>query len=165
MNRTAALMEVQTLGDGLLLAGRPEAHGLFDSDTERDTRSWNQAQPVLFITLFSKSITGLEKNMPKRTITGTLFVSLSDYQDPDQLNDENEDRVIQALTFTAYKIGLDGYCKAGTATVTVELDDESELVDNKAESIRAEIKKVRAESENAITRLTEKLNSLLAIAA
>lgn len=51
MNRTAALMEVQTLGDGLLLAGELGAHGLFDSDTKRETRSWNQAQPVLFIAL------------------------------------------------------------------------------------------------------------------
>lgn len=103
--------------------------------------------------------------MSKRIIKGVLNVSLSDYQDPDQLKDPDEARALKALTFSTYPIGLDGYCKAGTATVIVELDDESELIENKAASIRAEIKKVRADSENAITRLTEKLNSLLAIAA
>ena len=104
--------------------------------------------------------------MSKRTITGTLFVSLSEYADQERLKSEDEKEAVRALTFTTYDTkGVGGYSKAGTATVTVELDDENELIENKAESLRDEIKKVRAESENAITRLTEKLNSLLAIAA
>lgn len=104
--------------------------------------------------------------MAKRIITGSLFVSLSDYSDPERLQGDDEDEAVKTLTFTTYDMkGFKGYSKAGTATVTVTLDDPNELIENKAESIRAEIKMVRAESENAITRLTEKLNSLLAIAA
>ena len=104
--------------------------------------------------------------MAKRIITGTLLVSLSDYQDPEALKSTDEAKAIRALTFTSYSMAdVAGYSKAGTATVTVELDDENELIENKAESLRDEIKKIRAESENAITRLTEKLNSLLAITA
>lgn len=103
--------------------------------------------------------------MAKRIITGSLFVSLSEYSDHERLKSDDEQHAIRTLTFTAYDITTaPGFSKAGTATVTVELDDENELIEHKAESLRAEIKKVRADSENAITRLTKKLNSLLAIA-
>lgn len=103
--------------------------------------------------------------MAKRIITGSLFVSLSEYIDPERLKSDDEQEAVEALTFTSYNMNdISGYSKAGTATVTVELDDENELIESKAESLRAEIKKVRAESENEITRLTERLNSLLAIA-
>lgn len=102
--------------------------------------------------------------MAKRIISGKLFVSLSEYSDPERLQSDDEKVVIHALTFTTFDMaGTNGYSKAGTATVTVELDDGKELIENKAESLRAEITKVRADAENAITRLTEKLNSLLAI--
>ena len=104
-----------------------------------------------------------EKSMAKRTITGTLFVSLSEYADPERLKSEDHAVALRELSFTVFDISGKGYSKAGTATVTVELDDENELIENKAESLREEIKTVRAEAENAITRLTEKLNSLLAI--
>jgi len=104
--------------------------------------------------------------MAKRKITGQLFVSLSEYSDPERLQNDDEADAVKALTFTTYDMtGIKGYSKAGTATVTVELDDENELIENKAESLRDEIKRVRADAENAITRLTEKLNSLLAITA
>jgi len=112
----------------------------------------------------SLSSTGWETQVAKRKITGTLYVSLSEYSDPDQLKNPDEAMALKALTFTSYDItSSSGYCKAGTATVTVELDDEKELVENKAASLRAEITKVRADAENAITNLTVKLNSLLAL--
>lgn len=101
--------------------------------------------------------------MAKRTITGKLFVSLSEYSSLEQLKSENEKYALGALAFTHCDISGDGYSHAGMATVTVELCDDRELVENKAKSLRAEITKVRADAENAITRLTEKLNSLLAI--
>jgi hypothetical protein len=103
--------------------------------------------------------------MAKRKITGTLFVSLSEYSDPERLKDKDDAKALLALTFSQCDLSSSGYSKAGTATVTVTLDDEKQLIENKADSLRAEIKKVRAESQNAITKLTEKLNSLLAIAA
>ena len=103
--------------------------------------------------------------MAKRIITGTLFVSLSECADPERLKSDDHTIALRELSFTACDISGNGYSKAGTATVTVELDDENELIENKAESLRDEIKKVRADAENAITRLTEKLNSLLAITA
>lgn len=103
--------------------------------------------------------------MAERIITGSLFVSLSEYDDLERLKSEDEQDAIRALIFTSFDMtSSPGFSKAGTATVTVKLDDENELIESKAESLRAEIKKVRAESENAITRLTKKLNSLLAIA-
>lgn len=103
--------------------------------------------------------------MAKRIITGSLFVALSEYADPERLKSDDEQDAIRALIFTSFDMNNSpGFSKAGTATVIVELDDENELIEHKAESLRAEIKKVRAESENAITRLTKKLNSLLAIA-
>lgn len=101
--------------------------------------------------------------MAKRIITGSLFVSLSDYSDLDQLASPDDATALKVLAFTSCDITGGCYSRAGTATVTVQLDDEKELIESKAESLRGEITKVRAESENEITRLTEKLNSLLAI--
>lgn len=104
--------------------------------------------------------------MAKRVVSGTLFVSINEYIDLRNLSNKDEQKAISALTFTTSDITkLGGYSKAGKATVTVELDDDKALIENKADSIRAEITKVKADAENAITQLKDKLNRLLAITA
>jgi hypothetical protein len=47
--------------------------------------------------------------------------------------------------------------------ITIDIPDSFDLREAQASQIRAEIKKVQAESQNQITILTQQLNNLLAI--
>lgn len=49
--------------------------------------------------------------------------------------------------------------------ITIDVPDEFDFRVGVADSIREKIKKVQAEAQNEITRLTEALNSILAIEA
>lgn len=47
--------------------------------------------------------------------------------------------------------------------ITIDLPEESALREMQANQVREQIKKIQAEAGNAITLLTERLNSILAI--
>lgn len=47
--------------------------------------------------------------------------------------------------------------------ITVDIPEEFNLRDLQADGIRAEIRKIQAETQNKITELTVRLNSILAI--
>lgn len=98
-----------------------------------------------------------------RLITGKTTAWLSSFQGPQDLISNDPDKLIARLYFASHDMSTSGWSKVGVATVTLEIPDEKTLIDNKAESIKAEIKKVKAAAQNAITQLTEKLNQLLAI--
>lgn len=57
----------------------------------------------------------------------------------------------------------DGWTRVGTATITVELVDEEEMVANKIDSLRQEITRVRADAHAKETHLEGKIQQLLAI--
>lgn len=63
--------------------------------------------------------------------------------------------------------GLDGYIlvRDEPYELTIDVPDEFDFRLGMADAIREKIKKVRADAENEITRLTESLNSILAIEA
>lgn len=71
-------------------------------------------------------------------------------------------RAIHFAPFTSDMTAA-GYVKVGTMRVTVELDELNVLQNAAADTLRAEIKRTRADAENAITELTRKLNEVLAI--
>jgi hypothetical protein len=67
------------------------------------------------------------------------------------------------FSFFSFDASRMGYVNAGTARVEVQIHNVDTLRQCTAESIRAQIDKVRAESQNQITELTRKLNEVLAI--
>lgn len=100
-----------------------------------------------------------------RTVTGKTTAWLAPHHGPQDLICKDPDDLIGKLYFSSSDMTTLGWSKIGVATVTVEIPDEKTLIDNKAESIKAEIKQVKADAQNAITQLTDKLNKLLALTA
>ena len=105
----------------------------------------------------------MSKTTKPRVITGKTTAWLGSYQGPEDLIGKEPDKVIGRLNYSSYDMTDNGWSRVGIATVTIEIPDDKTLIDNKAESIKAQIKKVKADSQNAITLLTDKLNQLLAI--
>ena len=61
------------------------------------------------------------------------------------------------------KIGISEWIRVGTVTVEFTPMSDSSVQEAMVESIRAQITETKANAENEITRLTKKLNELLAI--
>ena len=100
-----------------------------------------------------------------KKIKGTTGVWItSEYYGPDEIRRDGA-KAIKRLGYAAKDSGMEGHgwTLIGTAHITLDLLTDKKMVESKVDSIQAEITKIRATSENAITRLTEKLNSLLAI--
>lgn len=57
----------------------------------------------------------------------------------------------------------DGWVRIGHAEVTLHLISADKLVDNKVESLRAELTSTRAEAEAKCTQIQRQINTLLAI--
>lgn len=70
---------------------------------------------------------------------------------------------IEYLGFSKNDMRHAGWTKVGEATITVELNDEREMVSNKIDSLREEAKAVRAEATAKVTRIESQINDLLAI--
>lgn len=70
-----------------------------------------------------------------------------------------------SITFTPFDHDMSkmGYVCVGEMTVTVRVEDDNTLRAAVADTLRAEIDKVRGEAQNRITELTRKLNEVLAI--
>ena len=98
--------------------------------------------------------------MNTQTITGELFAYLTGDNGPEELRDQG----VKCLTLSPYSgMGSVGWTLVGNASITVEIPDERQLVENKVESLKAEATKLRAETEARLTEIDRKINTLLAI--
>ena len=101
----------------------------------------------------------------KHTVKGTTGVWItSDHYGPDEIKRDGA-KAIQRLGYSSPDSGMaqHGWTLIGTAHITLDLLSDEKMVESKVASMQAEIIKIRATSENAITRLQEKIQSLLAI--
>ncbi len=105
--------------------------------------------------------------MTTRTITATTQAWLPEHRGPDDIAGTPE-AAINALVFNtpfgdgAYWMEL-GYTFVGNATITVEVQDDRAIVDNKVEALRAQKAKVLGDAHAAATALESKIQKLLAI--
>lgn len=98
-------------------------------------------------------------------IKGTTDVWLAgDFYGPDDIKRDGP-KCVSRLNYTSNDMASSGWVKIGTAEITLSLISDEKMVANKVESLKAEIHEIRATSENAITRLQAKIQSLLAITA
>lgn len=96
-------------------------------------------------------------------IKGKTTVWLSgSYYGPDDLKKDGS-KAVGKLSYSDHDMTEQGWTKIGTAQITLDLIDDEQMVANKVVSLNAEIRKIRANSENAITELQAKIQSLLAI--
>ena len=103
-----------------------------------------------------------------RTITATIQAWLPEHRGPDDIAGTPE-AAINALVFHtpidgdgAYWRAM-GYTLVGGAKITVEVQDERAIVDNKVEALRAQKAKVLGNAHAAATALESKIQKLLAI--
>jgi hypothetical protein len=77
----------------------------------------------------------------------------------------NQSKVIDSLCYTNLDLGKGEhpYTLVGTATITVDYVGDDTLIANKVAALKAELQTVRAEAQNKVTRIEEKINRLLAI--
>lgn len=97
-----------------------------------------------------------------KTVTAKTTAWLSQYHGPEDLKGA-DDEVVNALTYAICDMSSLGYSKVGTATITVELADEREVVENKVASLRAVQIKSRADAHAADVEFERKIQQLLAI--
>lgn len=97
-------------------------------------------------------------------IKGTTGVWLSDsYYGPDDIKRDGP-KCVGKLSYIDYDMSKSaGWVKIGTAEITLNLISDDQMVANKVESLKTEIQTIRATSENAITQLQAKIQSLLAL--
>ena len=99
-----------------------------------------------------------------KTITGTLDAYLlGDIYGMEALNNPDSNRALCCCSFFNYKPSGRAYVKVGTATITLTLIDEKEMIADAIESMRRERDNVRAEAEMKCRQIEEKIANLLAI--
>ncbi len=79
---------------------------------------------------------------------------------PEDLRDPKN---IVGLIFSNADMRPCGWTYVGEAEITVELVDESKLIDNKVAALREELKTVRAEAQIKSTKIEGQIQSLLCI--
>lgn len=97
-----------------------------------------------------------------KTYTGTLKAFLPDYYNVDCLQTE---ACVERLSFASHGEYLksQGYPQVGIATITVELFEDKAIVEQKVESLQAQLAKDRAESEVRQNRILEQISKLSAL--
>lgn len=102
-------------------------------------------------------------------IVGEVNVwSSGDWITPEYLQgliaDGESDRVVAMLSYSnADMTGYDGWARFGRAKVEVTLFPRDVIVENKVESLKAEIQKKRAETQKEVEKLEERIQQLLAL--
>lgn len=98
-------------------------------------------------------------------VTATLSAYLSPYSNikPDELAMESS---VGQMVFTNGDneyLTREGYTKVGVAVVEVDVFDQKEIIANKVDALREEIKTTRANAQAKVTEIEGKIQNLLAI--
>lgn len=101
--------------------------------------------------------------MSARTITTTIGAWLTPYSAPMDLLRADSKDVIANLAWSANEMGSSGWARVGTAEVTLQLDDEKQILERQVESLRAEQTKTRADAQARVTELERQIQLLLAL--
>ncbi len=101
-----------------------------------------------------------------RTIKATTIAWLTSYRGPGDLAIDDEGRAVENLCFSRNEMmgtGDDPWTRVGIANITVELVDDTQMVENKVEALRAEKTAMLATAQARATNIDRKINELLAI--
>lgn len=98
-----------------------------------------------------------------KTITGTIGAYLmSAFYGPEDLT-RGDKAALGVMSFFSHDYKGGDYVKVGTATITVELISQDEMLGNQIDSLKAEKTKLMAEHQKALTSIDSKIQQLLAI--
>jgi len=92
-----------------------------------------------------------------KTVTGTTVAWLYPWKSKESPEEFSN------LSFVDCDMTDQGYVKVGTATITVELIDNKEIVNGQLSMLNEAKRRVQAEAEKALTEIETQIQSLLAI--
>lgn len=98
-----------------------------------------------------------------RTITGEINAYLHGSGDPELLRGDLREAISELAFCTSDSMESVGWTRVGKATITVEIPDDKQLVENKVESLRAQKDSVLAKATATATEIERKIQNLLAI--
>lgn len=102
--------------------------------------------------------------MTARTVAGAVSIWLRKEDGPQHLTGTDREIVANVACMDQNSdMSSYGYTRVGMGTLSFELPTLRGLVDSKAEALRAEIQKTRADAQMKVTRLEADLQKLLAI--
>lgn len=96
------------------------------------------------------------------TQTVSAWLTPTSLTSPDEITDPNKVR-LGDLSYTNLDMTECGYTLIGKARITLALPDRDRLIDSKVASMRAEVKKIRAEAEAKASHIENQISNLLAI--
>lgn len=96
------------------------------------------------------------------TQTVSAWLTPTSLISPDEITDPNKIR-LGDLSYTNLDMTECGYTLIGKARITLALPDRERLIDSKVASMRAEVKKIRAEAEAKASHIENQISNLLAI--
>ncbi|MHA7124013.1 hypothetical protein ACWV16_25250 [Achromobacter xylosoxidans] len=96
------------------------------------------------------------------TQTVSAWLTPNSLISPDEITDPNKVR-LGDLSYTNLDMTECGYTLIGKARITLALPDRERLIDSKVASMRAEVKKIRAEAEAKACHIENQISNLLAI--
>lgn len=76
---------------------------------------------------------------------------------------ELEAAVVGDLFYSTSDMSHHGWSKVGPATITLEIPEDDQLINNKVDALRKEITKTRADAEVKAKHLEKQVQQLLAI--
>lgn len=100
----------------------------------------------------------------RTAITGRVSVWIDPYSGigPTELITPPEN-IASRVVYSAHDMSAHGYTKVGHADLALHFDEPQAVVAAQVESLQAQIKRERAESEAKVTRMTRQINELLAL--
>lgn len=96
------------------------------------------------------------------TQTVSAWLTPTSLISPDEITDPNK-VCLGDLSYTNLDMTDCGYTLIGKARITLALPDRGRLIDSKVASMRAEVKKIRAEAEAKASHIENQISNLLAI--
>lgn len=98
----------------------------------------------------------------KRTITTEVFAFSTPYA-PVRLEDLGSEEIANKLCYTTHNMTTSGYILVGRGTVTVELEDSSDIVSAQVAVLRSQCNKIRADAQSEVNKLEEQIQNLQAL--
>lgn len=98
-------------------------------------------------------------------VTATAYLGSSSLMSPEALHNATPEDLVSNLTFrdeSPFWVEI-GYTKVGTVKIDIELAPQNDMINNKIDSLRAEMQMVKAESQKKVQDIAVKIQNLLAI--
>ena len=95
--------------------------------------------------------------------TVTVWLPSGAYTKPSELHKLDDKELVGSVFFQNIDMSRDGWTRVGTAEVIMTLDDCKTCTANHVAILQSQLKEMRAEHQQAHSRLTQHLPALLAI--